>query len=111
MILKLRQTPGLYLVGFMGCGKSTIGKLLADRLGWGFADIDKDIEASQQRSISDIFDSLGEEVFRRMESEALQAREACPHASAIHEPRTPGVVVRCDDQPHRRTRRAVTYSD
>ena len=74
MILKLRQTPGLYLVGFMGSGKTTIGKLLADRLGWGFADIDKDIEASEQRSISDIFDTLGEEVFRQMESEVLQAR-------------------------------------
>lgn len=74
MILKLRQTPGLYLVGFMGSGKTTIGRLLADRLGWGFADIDEDIEASQQRSISDIFDTLGEEVFRRMETEALQAR-------------------------------------
>lgn len=74
MILKLKQTPGLYLVGFMGSGKTTIGRLLADRLGWSFADIDKDIEASQQRTISDIFDSLGEEAFRRMESEALQAR-------------------------------------
>jgi len=74
VILKLRQTPGLYLVGFMGSGKTTIGRLLADRLGWGFADIDEDIEASQQRSISDIFDTLGEEAFRRMETEALQAR-------------------------------------
>jgi len=72
--LKLRQTPGLYLIGFMACGKTTIGKLLADRLGWSFADIDQDIEASQQRSITDIFDSLGEAEFRRMENEALRAR-------------------------------------
>jgi len=74
VILKLKQTPGLYLIGFMASGKTTIGRLLADRLGWSFADIDEDIEASQQRSIADIFDSLGEEAFRRMESEALQAR-------------------------------------
>src|SRR6185436_19693212 len=74
VILKLKQTPGLYLVGFMGSGKTTIGKLLADRLGWSFADIDEDIAASQQRSISDIFDSLGEQAFRRMETEALRAR-------------------------------------
>ena len=74
MILKLKQTPGLYLIGFMASGKTTIGRLLADRLGWSFADIDEDIEASQQRSITDIFDSLGEDAFRRMESEALQAR-------------------------------------
>ncbi len=74
MILKLRQTPGLYLIGFMASGKTTIGKLLADRLGWSFADIDQDIEASQKRSIAEIFDSLGEAEFRRMEREALQAR-------------------------------------
>jgi shikimate kinase len=74
VILKLKQTPGLYLVGFMGSGKTTIGRLLADRLGWGFADIDEDIEASHQCSISHIFDTLGEEAFRRMEKEALQVR-------------------------------------
>src|SRR5262245_47620941 len=74
LTLKLKQTPGLYLIGFMASGKTTIGKLLADRLGWNFADIDEDIEESQQRSIADIFDTSGEEAFRRMESEALQAR-------------------------------------
>ena len=46
VILKLKQTPGLYLIGFMASGKTTIGKLLADRLGWNFVDIDEDIEAS-----------------------------------------------------------------
>ena len=74
MILKLKQTPGLYLIGFMGSGKTTIGKLLADRLGWSFADIDADIEAGQQQKIADIFDTLGEQAFRGMESAALQAR-------------------------------------
>jgi len=72
--LKLKQTPGLYIIGFMGSGKTTIGRLLADRLGWNFVDIDEDIEAGQQRSIADIFDTLGEEAFRRIESEALKAR-------------------------------------
>ena len=74
MTLKLKQTPGLYLIGFMASGKTTIGRLLAERLGWSFADLDEDIEASQQRSIADIFDTVGEEAFRRMESEALQTR-------------------------------------
>jgi len=74
VILKLKQTPGLYLIGFMGCGKTTIGKLLAERLGWNFVDIDEDIETGQRRSIADIFDTLGEEAFRRMESEAIQQR-------------------------------------
>jgi shikimate kinase len=74
VILKLKQTPGLYLIGFMGSGKTTIGRLLAERLGWSFADIDEDIEASHRCSIAEIFDTLGEEAFRRMENEALQAR-------------------------------------
>ncbi len=74
MITKLKRTPGLYLVGFMGCGKSTIGRHLAARLGWSFADIDDDIEARQQISISEIFESLGEPVFREIETEALHAR-------------------------------------
>jgi shikimate kinase len=74
MILKLRQTPGLYLIGFMGSGKTTIGRLLADRLGWSFVDIDEDIETREQRSIAEIFDSLGEPAFRGMESEAIASR-------------------------------------
>jgi shikimate kinase len=74
VITKLKQTPGLYLMGFMGSGKTTIGKLLADRLGWHFADIDEDIEANERRSITEIFDTLGEEEFRRMESEMIRKR-------------------------------------
>jgi len=74
VIEKLKRTPGLYLLGFMGSGKTTIGKLLADRLGWNFVDIDEDIEASQRCSISEIFDTLGEEAFRRMENEMIRQR-------------------------------------
>src|SRR5438105_14696636 len=43
-------------------------------MGWNFVDIDDDIEAGQQRSIAEIFDTLGEETFRRMEREAIQHR-------------------------------------
>lgn len=74
MILKLRQTPGIYLIGFMASGKTTIGKALADRLGWSFADIDEDIEAAEGRSIPEIFDTLGEPAFRAMETEAITRR-------------------------------------
>ena len=49
MTLKLKRTPGLYLVGFMGCGKSTIGRVLADQLGWPFHDIDADIKRKRVR--------------------------------------------------------------
>ncbi len=74
MDLKLKRTPGIYLVGFMGAGKSTIGRRLAQQLGWTFADLDDDIEASEKRSISAIFATEGEEYFRRLESEALLRR-------------------------------------
>ncbi len=71
MILKLKRTPGVFLVGFMGSGKTTVGRLLAGALGWDFTDLDDDIEAAAGRAISDIFASEGEEVFRRLESETL----------------------------------------
>ncbi|MCC7174925.1 MAG: shikimate kinase [Bryobacterales bacterium] len=74
MILKLKRTPGLYLVGFMGCGKSVVGTRLAEKLGWGFGDLDADIVASQGISIAEIFDTRGEEEFRRLETEALLHR-------------------------------------
>jgi shikimate kinase len=74
MILKLKQTPGIYLVGFMGSGKSTIGHLLADRIGWPFADLDRDIEATHASTIPNLFETLGEPGFRRIESEALVKR-------------------------------------
>lgn len=74
MILKLVRTPGIFLVGFMACGKTTVGKLLADRLGWSFVDLDKEIEAEQKISISQIFDQYGEDYFRKLETEAIRKR-------------------------------------
>src|SRR6185369_17587015 len=71
VILKLKQTPGLYLVGFMGSGKTTIGRLLAERLGWTFVDIDEAIETSESRPIAEIFDTLGEDAFRRIKRETI----------------------------------------
>ncbi len=74
MILKLKRTPGIFLVGFMGSGKSTIGRTLAEELGWGFADLDEDIESREGMPISQIFDTRGEEEFRRAETAALRER-------------------------------------
>ena len=74
MTLKLKRTPGLYLVGFMASGKSTVGRSLADELGWGFYDIDREIEQEQNRSISTIFAESGEAAFRELESQALRRR-------------------------------------
>ena len=74
MILKLKRTPGIYLVGFMASGKTTIGRLLADELGWRFVDLDEDIEVAHNAPIAEIFDRRGEEEFRQMEQEAIRRR-------------------------------------
>lgn len=74
MILKLKRTPGLYLVGFMASGKTTIGRMLADELGWDFADLDEDIVAAHGSAIVDIFDTLGEAEFRKTEQSAIRKR-------------------------------------
>lgn len=61
----------VFLIGFMGAGKSTVGKLLADRLGFGFVDLDAAVEARAGRSIAEIFAEDGEPAFRALEHEAL----------------------------------------
>ena len=73
---KLKATPGIYLVGFMGCGKSTVGRLLAERLGWDFVDLDAEIEAAAGKPIARIFDEDGEARFRDLEHHALK-RQSC----------------------------------
>ena len=62
---------GVALVGFMGAGKSTVGRELAERLGWQFLDLDQLIEEREQRKIQDIFRQEGETVFRRLECAAV----------------------------------------
>ena len=61
----------IYLWGLMGSGKSFIGKQLAEALGWQFLDLDAEIEASENRSIADIFDVSGSSYFRDAEHDAL----------------------------------------
>jgi shikimate kinase len=61
----------LFLIGFMGCGKSTIGKHLADHLQKKLIDLDAFIEAQQQKKITEIFASDGEAAFRLIEHDAL----------------------------------------
>lgn len=60
----------LVLCGFMGCGKSTVGRLLADRLGMTFVDLDSYIEEEAGMTVSAIFEAEGEAGFRRREHDA-----------------------------------------
>lgn len=60
------------LMGFMGSGKSTVGRVLARDLGWDFVDTDRLIESEQEKSIPQIFEQSGEQGFRDMESELAE---------------------------------------
>ncbi len=67
----MRQSTSIFLIGPMGAGKSTIGRLLAKTLGVGFIDSDKEIERKTGVSIPMIFEYEGEAGFRRREAEAI----------------------------------------
>ena len=62
----------IVLTGFMGSGKSSVGRVLADALGWPLIDLDAEIVAGAGRSINDIFASEGEAGFRALESACLE---------------------------------------
>lgn len=61
----------LYLIGMMGAGKSTVGRLLAAELGYGFLDLDALIEKVSGLSIPEIFANYGEAAFRKLETDVL----------------------------------------
>ncbi len=67
------KTPNLYLVGFMGTGKSVVGRRVADLLSYTFLDSDHEIEAGQGRSIPAIFKDSGEAAFREMERRFIES--------------------------------------
>ena len=74
----------LYLVGFMGTGKTTVGRAVAQRLGFECIDTDHEIEREQGRTIAEIFAKDGERVFREMERRFVET-----------DPRTSRTVVAC----------------
>jgi shikimate kinase len=71
----------VYLVGFMGSGKTAVGRILAKRLGRRFVDLDREIASSAGQSIAAIFAAEGEDGFRKRESRAL--RRAAGMRSAV----------------------------
>lgn len=69
------QRKNIVLIGFMGCGKSTVGRKLADALSYEFMDADEVIEKEYGKSISRMFEEDGEEFFRNAETELLKKLE------------------------------------
>jgi shikimate kinase len=67
------RTDKIYLVGFMGAGKSTVARSLGQRLGWRVEDVDEAIEARERASIVEIFARFGEPYFRAAEREVLRS--------------------------------------
>ena len=65
------MSRAVYLCGFMGCGKTTVGRVLADLLGTAYADMDAYIEKSEKMSIPRIFSQKGEGYFRDAETRAV----------------------------------------
>ncbi|MGN0665571.1 MAG: shikimate kinase [Huintestinicola sp.] len=63
----------IYLCGFMGCGKTTVGTLLAKKLGCSYTDMDSYITETEGMSIPEIFSSKGEPYFREKETQAVEA--------------------------------------
>lgn len=61
----------VFLIGFMGAGKTAVGQMLAQQLGWRFIDLDEQIEQQAKRSIAQIFKTSGEAEFRKLETEKL----------------------------------------
>ena len=73
------QRDRIYLTGFMGSGKSTIGPILANTLGYDFADVDRVVEKSEGLAVKEIFREKGEAYFREKEFQALLTLSVRPH--------------------------------
>ena len=74
---KAEATRRIVLTGFMGSGKTTVGPLVAERLGWTFVDVDDVIAAEAGTTIPEIFRSDGETEFRRRERETIKKLARC----------------------------------
>ncbi|MBP1996501.1 shikimate kinase [Paenibacillus eucommiae] len=67
------------LIGFMGTGKSTVGKFLAKQLNWSFTDTDAMIEQKEQMTIAEMFEARGEAYFRSLETKTIEELLAEEH--------------------------------
>lgn len=95
----------IVLCGFMGCGKSTVGKILAQRLNYTFVDTDSLIENKENMSVSAIFSEKGEQYFRSAESkvaEELSAKDSLVIA-------TGGGMMLCEENAENLNKTGLTF--
>jgi shikimate kinase len=102
-----RSAERLVLVGMMGSGKTSVGRLVASALGRPLLDSDEQVEANAGRSVRDIFESEGEAAFRRLESEALE--EALARSAPVVVAAAGGVVLSPSNRSLLRRRATVVW--
>ncbi len=70
--METNKSKNVFLIGFMGCGKSTMARMLSRDTQMKLIEMDETIEAEEKMSINDMFEKFGEEYFRNLESELIQ---------------------------------------
>src|SRR5262245_19340993 len=69
----------IYVVGFMGAGKTSVGRALSRKLGWSFFDLDQEIEKTNKSTVQEIFRRYGEPHFRQLERDHLRRLSTKPN--------------------------------
>lgn len=119
----LQRKTLIYLTGFMGSGKSTIGPILANTLGYEFIDIDKAIEQRLGKSVKEIFRSEGAEFFRTTERDVIEEISKRDHIvvslgggslvdpANFHRVKTSGLLIYLESSPEHLLKRLQHKSD
>ncbi len=96
----------IVLTGFMGAGKSTVGRIIARALGMRFVDLDEEIEKKAGMSIPEIFSKYGEEHFRDIESEIIKEVSSLSNAVIVT---GGGAVIREENRKMLRENGVIVY--